>query len=101
MKLIAVSFNESNHYNLHELLFNKAKEEFTKEKVLNKGVYKQEIETLNFYPYVKENVKLLIKKNSTINAKFCFVNDGESYFEIYENDILIYSDRLYEFYPKS
>ena len=37
MKLIAVSFNESDHYNLHELLFNKAKEEFTKEKVLNKG----------------------------------------------------------------
>lgn len=101
LRLIAVSFNEGAHYELHKLLFDKAKLEFVREKVLAKGVYKQEIETLNFYPFVKENVNLLIKKNSIVKAKFYLSNDEQNYYEIYENDILIYSGLLYQFYPKT
>ena len=101
MKLIAVSFNENSHYELHELLFNKAKAEFSKKQVLEKGVYKQGIETLNYYPYVKEDVLLLIKKNSLVKAKFYLSDEEENYYEIYENDILIYSGILYQYHLKS
>ena len=46
MKLIAVSFNENYHYELHKELFNKATEEFEQKTVLFKGVYEQEIKDI-------------------------------------------------------
>lgn len=101
MRLIAVSFNESSHYELHKMLFEKANAEFSKKTVLYKGVYEQGIELFEFYPYVRDDVTLLIAKNSMVKAKFYLSNEIENYFEIYENGVLIYSDTLYQYYPKS
>ena len=70
MKLIAVSFNENNHYELHNSLFEKVSQEFTKQKVIDKGVYPQEINTLNYYPMVDEDIVMYLKKDSEIYLKF-------------------------------
>ena len=104
MKLIAVSFNENNHYELHKSLFEKSKIDFTKQKVLDNGVYHQELNVLNYYPMVREEVILYIKKGSDIYIKFNLENvpnETCGFFEIYEDNKLIYVDDLYPYYPKS
>ena len=104
MKLICVSFNENNHYELHTSLFEKAQEEFKKEKIIDKGVYPQEINCLNYYPMVSEDIYLYINKNSTVYLKFNlyeFPTDNCGYLEVFENNKLIYVDTLYPYYPKS
>lgn len=104
MKLIAVSFNENSHYQLHESLFKKVEEDFSNQIVLEKGVYHQELNSLNYYPYVREDVSLLIKKDSIIKIKFYLLdkpNVNCGYFEIFEDGKLIYKDILYPFYPTS
>ena len=104
MKLIAVSFNESGHYELHKLLFEKATQEYSKEVVIKKGVYPQEINTLNYYPLLRNDIELLVKKDSSINIKFYLlknpINDC-GYLEVYEDNKLIYKDILYPYFPKS
>ena len=104
MKLIAVSFNENNHYELHNSLFEKVSQEFTKQKVIDKGVYPQEINTLNYYPMVVEDIVMYLKKDSEIYLKFNLYEVPDNtcgYLEVYEDDILIYKDILYPYYPKS
>lgn len=104
MKLIAVSFNENSHYELHKSLFEKAPLEFSKEKILDKGVYPQEINTLNYYPLVNDDIILYIKKDSDIYIKFnLYQNPNElcGYLEVYEDNKLIYVDDLYPYYPQS
>ena len=104
MKLIAVSFNEQNHYELHKSLFEKARVEFSKEKILDKGVYPQELETLNYYPMVNEDLVLYIKKESLINIKFYLTLNPDTtcgYYEVFENGNLIYKDDLYPYYPQT
>lgn len=101
MKLIAVSFNESNDYILHDSLFNRAKNDFTKEKIIKKGVYKQELTGLDYYPYVKEDIFLLIKKDSTISVTFSLLNKPKSecgYISVFEDNKLIYKDNLYPYH---
>ena len=68
MKLICVSFNEGDDYNLHQVLFNKASKEFSKKIVLEEGVYPQELSTLNYYPNVVNDVELLVKENKAEEA---------------------------------
>ena len=104
MKLVAVSFNEGGDYNLHELLFDKAKDDFKKEIILKKGVYPQEVSGLNYYPFINKDVNILVKNNSEISVKFNLLDIPSQtcgYYEIYENNTLIYKDILYPYYPKS
>ena len=104
MKLIAVSFNESGDFELHKQLFDKANEDFKEEVVMEKGVYPQEINTLNYYPSVNQDIVLLVKNNSNINIKFFLLDKPKStcgYFEIYEDNKLIFKGNLYPYYPKS
>ena len=104
MKLIAVSFNESGDYELHKMLFEKAKEDFKKEIVLKKGVYPQEVTGLIYYPYLKENIDILVKRDSDIYVKFNLFEkptDTCGYYEVYENNKLILKDILYPYYPQT
>lgn len=104
MKLVAVTFNEGSDYELHKSLFEKASDEFKEKVVLEKGVYHQEIEILKYYPKVFEDVNLLVKNGSKISVKFHLLKEPVyncGYFEIYENNNLIYKDLLYPFYPLS
>ena len=104
MKLIAVSFNESGDFELHKLLFDNAVNDFKEEVVLKKGVYHQEINTLTYYPLINDDVAILIKKDSNINIKFFLLDKPKSkcgYFEIYEENKLIYKGDLYPYYPQS
>ena len=100
--MICVSFNEGNDYNLHEVLFKKANEEFEEIVLFESGVYPQKLSFLGYYPYLKEEVRILVKKNSIINGKFVFYNKPKSecgYLEIYENNNMIYKQAIYPFYP--
>lgn len=104
MKLIAVSFNENNHYELHNSLFQKATKEFSRQKIIDKGVYRQELDNLDYYPMVNEDVFLYIKNDSDIYLKFNLykeVTNTCGYLEIYEDEKLIFRDSLYPYYPKS
>ena len=104
LKLIAVSFNEGSDYNLHKLLFEKVEKDFTNITILEKGIYPQEIDFLNYYPEVRKDINLLIKNDSNINIKFNLLKEPFKdcgYFEIYENNKLVYKDLLYPFYPLS
>ncbi len=104
MKLIAVSFNESGDFELHKLLFDNALKDFNEEVVIKKGVYPQEINTLNYYPLINEDVSILIKKDSDIAIKFFLLDKPKSncgYYEVFENNNLIYRGDLYPYFPKS
>jgi D-alanyl-D-alanine carboxypeptidase len=72
MKLIAVSFNESSDFELHKLLFENARKDFTNERIIKKGVYNQEINTLNYYPYIKKHGYFMLgyKCDSEGNLKY-------------------------------
>ena len=104
MKLIAVSFNESGDFELHKLLFENARKDFTNERIIKKGVYNQEINTLNYYPYIKNDIDLLVKNGSNVFVKFNLLNKPNiicGYLEIFEDNKLIYKDTLYPYYPQS
>ncbi len=104
MRLICVSFNETDDYNLHQVLFNKASKEFSKKIVLEEGVYPQELSTLNYYPNVVNNIELLVKEDRNIYIKFNLLKEPKiecGYLEVYEDDNLIYKDIIYPYYPKS
>ena len=104
MKLVCVSFNESGDFDLHKTLFDLAPNEFSKEIVLKKGVYNQGFSELNYYPYLKNDLNILIKNNSDIEVKFNLLKVPKNscgYVEVYENKKLIYKDILYPYYPKS
>ena len=104
MKLICVSFNETDDYNLHQVLFNKASKEFSKKIVLEEGVYPQELSTLNYYPNVVNDIELLVKEDSSNYIKFNLLKEPKiecGYLEVYEDDNLIYKDIIYPYYPKS
>lgn len=103
MRLIAVSFKESDDYNLHQALFNKATEEFSYKKIIDSGVYHQVIETLNYYPMVKKGVSLLVKNNSKISITFFLVDNPDKtcgYLAVYENNKLIYKEDIYPYWPR-
>lgn len=104
MKLIAVTFNEGNDYNLHKILFDRAITDFKDKVVLEKGVYPQELINLDYYPEVRNDINILVKNDSTIDVKFNLLeepNNNCGYFEIFENNKLIYKDLLYPYYPLS
>jgi D-alanyl-D-alanine carboxypeptidase len=104
MKLIAVSFNEGGDFELHKMLFENAKKDFTIEKIIKKGVYPQEIDTLNYYPSTRNDIELLIKNDSNIVVKFYLLDKPNfecGYLEIFEDNKLIYRDTLYPYYPLS
>lgn len=100
-RLIAVTFNESDDYNLHESLFEKSKD-FVLKNVLKSGVYKQKITSLNYYPRVLKDVNILVKNGSVIEVVFKLKNDPIDdcgYVLIYEDDVVIYTEILYPYYP--
>lgn len=102
-KMIAVTFNEANDYNLHQTLFETANQEFEYKKIFNEGVYHQKLNKLNYYPMIKEDVWLLVKKNSVISGKFFLLLKPENscgYLEIYEDNKPIYRVLVYPFWPK-
>ena len=104
MKLIAVSFNEGGDFELHKMLFENAKKDFTNEKIIKKGVYPQEINTLNYYPSTRNDINLLIKNGSVVSVKFYLLDKPNlecGYLEIFEDNKLIYTDILYPYYPQS
>ena len=104
MKLIAVSFNEGGDYELHKLLFENAKNNFINEKIIKKGVYAQEINTLNYYPATKNDINILVKKGADVSVKFYLLDKPKKecgYLEILEDNKLIYRDALYPYYPQS
>ena len=102
MNLVAVSFNENDDFGLHKTLFDKAQKEFSYNIVFEKGVYKQELDMLNYYPKLNNDVSILIKKDSEISAKFMLYEKPENicgYLEIYEDNKLIYKCELFPHYP--
>ena len=104
MRLIAVSMNESDDYGLHKSLFEKASNEFSYEKIFDKGVLKQGIDFLEYYPELREDVGLLIKNNSSLKATIYLYKNPTNvcgFLQIYEDDNLIYHIPLYAFYPIS
>lgn len=101
-RLICVTFNEGNDYNLHETLFKKANEEFELSLLFDEGVYPQKLDYLGYYPFLKKEVRILVKKNSIISGKFVFFNKPKKecgYLEIYENNTMIYKETIYPFWP--
>lgn len=103
MRLIAVTFKEPDDYNLHQVLFKKATEEYSYKKIIDSGVYHQIIETLNYYPMVKKGVSLLVKNNSKISVTFFLVDNPDKtcgYLAVYENNKLIYKEDIYPYWPR-
>ena len=96
-KLIAVSFNQSDDYNLHLAMFEKASEEFSLIKLFSAQVFPQELE-LFYYPELKEEVKILIKNDSQLTYKISLMKECKDicgYLQIYENNVFIYEVPLY------
>lgn len=101
-RLICVSFNHGDDYKLHESLFKRADSEFEEMLVVKDGVYPQKIKELNYYPKIDEEVRLLVKKNSKIYAKFILnkkPQDTCGNLEIYEDDNLVYKVPIYAYWP--
>ena len=101
-KMICVTFNHGDDYKLHEQLFKKADLEFEETLILKDGVYPQKIKELNYYPKIDEEVRLLVKKNSKIYAKFILnkkPQDTCGNLEIYEDDNLVYKVPIYAYWP--
>ena len=97
-KMICVSFNHSDDYKLHEALFKKADIEFEETLILKDGVYPQKIKELNYYPKIDEEVRLLVKKDSNVYAKF-ILNKNSGFIEIYEDKLLIYKTPISLYWP--
>lgn len=97
-KMICVSFNHSDDYKLHEALFKKADIEFEESLILKDGVYPQKIKELNYYPKIDEEVRLLVKKDSNVYAKF-ILNKNSGFIEIYEDKLLIYKTPISLYWP--
>lgn len=101
-RMIAVTFNHGDDYQIHEELFRKADKEFEEKVLLNEGVYPQKIKGLNYYPKVEEEVRLLVKKDSNIYAKFILNKDPKKecgILEIYEDNLIIYECQLFTYWP--
>ena len=101
-RLIAVTFNEGDDYNLHLSMFQKAVSEFSLVKLLNAQVFPQELE-LYYYPELKEEVHILIKNDSKLVYKISLMKECKDicgYLKIYENNILIFQVELYPYWIK-
>lgn len=104
MKLVCVSFNEGGDFDLHKRLFEDASKDFNKELVIKNGVYNQGFSEFYYYPFLKDDINILIKKGSSIEVVFklfAIPKDVCGFLEIYEDNKLIYQDNLYPYYPKS
>lgn len=101
-RLIAVSFKYSDDYNLHLSLFKKANDEFVYQKIIDAGVYKANLEGLNYYPKIERSVGLLVKKHAKIAVIFYLKKDPDDtcgYMSIYENSNEIMRQELYPYWP--
>ena len=101
-KMICVSFNHSDDYKLHEMLFNKVNDEFTEMLILKDGVYPQKIKELDYYPKIDEEVRLLVKKNSNVYIKFILSKNPQDTcgnLEVYEDKLLIYKTPISTYWP--
>lgn len=101
-RLVAVSFNQSDDYNLHLSLFKKAAQEFSLVRIFRSQVFPQELD-LYYYPELKEDVSILIKEGSKLTYKLKLLKECKDicgYLFIYEDNILIYQANLYPYWVR-
>ncbi len=96
-RMVAVSFNQSDDYNLHLSLFKKAADEYTLIRLFKAQVFPQELD-LYYYPELKEDIAILIKNDSKLTYKISLMKECKDicgYLSIYENNRFIYRAELY------
>ena len=95
--LIITSIDESNKFNLHKKLYKKYFEEYERYKILDKNTFSFKVKNKNHDHYfIKNDFNMLLTKEEIKKLKINVdLNENNNFVNIYLNNNLIHSEKLY------
>lgn len=95
--LIITSIDESDKFNLHKNLYEKYFEEYERYKVLDKNTFSFKVKNKNHNHYfIKNDFNMLLTKDEIKKLKINVdLNENNNFVNIYLNNNLIHSEKLY------